>query len=75
MFSEALKMARAKCESRLAQKTGDGKMVASFGIFALKQHKWTDKTETEISGPDKGPVKFEGFRIELVNPPKSVDAE
>lgn len=57
-FSLALNAAKAKCEARIAKKTDDNKTPTAFGIFALKQHRWTDKTEHEVTGAGGGPLSI-----------------
>lgn len=49
-FSEALKRAKSGCASHLAEATAGGEMPPAFGIFALKQHGWTDQREIKHSG-------------------------
>lgn len=49
-FSESLKVAKAACAANIAQATFDGLCPPPFGIFALKQHKWTDKHVVENTG-------------------------
>jgi hypothetical protein len=61
-FSEALKKARASCASNLAEATAGGEMPPAFGIFALKQHGWSDKHEIAQTGnvdvTHKGKIDF-----------------
>jgi hypothetical protein len=49
-FAEALKRAKAACSSHIAEATAGGEMPPAFGIFALKQHGWTDKQELKHTG-------------------------
>lgn len=55
-FAEALKRAKASCAAHLAEATAGGEMPPAFGIFALKQHGWTDRREIEHSGEIKSRV-------------------
>lgn len=55
-FAEVLKVAKASCAASMAQATFDGACPPAFGIFALKQHGWTDKQEIEHSGEIKSTV-------------------
>jgi hypothetical protein len=55
-FADALKAAQAVCEANIAEGTADGAIPPAFGIFGLKQHKWTDKQEIEHSGEIKSHV-------------------
>lgn len=58
-FSDALKRAHNACEFRLATAAAKGEIPCAFGIFALKQHDWTDKTE--IGGMKNKPIEFKGL--------------
>jgi len=49
-FNEALKTAKAACAANMANITMMGACPPAFGIFALKQHGWTDKQEIAHSG-------------------------
>jgi hypothetical protein len=49
-FSESLKAAKAACAHNMAQITMLGACPPAFGIFALKQHGWTDRQEVAHSG-------------------------
>jgi hypothetical protein len=49
-FSESLKIAKACCEAHIAELTGLGMIPTAFGVFALKQHEWTDKAKVDFGG-------------------------
>lgn len=65
VFAEALKRAKSSCASHLAEATAGGEMPPAFGIFALKQHGWTDQREIKHSGE----IKSQVVQVEL---PKKV---
>ena len=46
-FSYAIKKARLKCENFLEKYTLSGDIPAAAGIFALKNHGWSDKQEID----------------------------
>jgi hypothetical protein len=73
-FSEAVKKGKARCAAWW-EKIGraqalDGKGNATLVIFGLKNmaaEDWRDKTQTEHSGPDGGPIKTDSkWSVEIV---------
>lgn len=49
-FADSLKQAQNTCEANIAERTAKSGMPPAFGIFALKQHSWTDKQEFKHTG-------------------------
>lgn len=49
-FAESLKVAKASCAANIAQATFSGRCPPAFGIFALKQHEWTDSANVKHGG-------------------------
>lgn len=54
-FLYSVKRAKAIIEDQYEQNLHAGNSTGS--IFALKNFGWKDKQETELSGPDGGPIK------------------
>lgn len=54
-FSDAVKMARTRLEAAWEQRLAGPNATGT--IFWLKNQGWTDKTETELTGKNGGPVE------------------
>jgi hypothetical protein len=77
-FAESLKVAKTAIASNIAEKTALEGMPTSFGIFALKQHEWTDRHEHTGAGggnlfPADNPTKDEK-RIRAIAAKRVLDA-
>lgn len=60
-FSYIIKNARLRVEEGYEERL-HGQMPTG-AIFALKNMGWKDKTETELSGKDGGPIQITGMEI------------
>jgi hypothetical protein len=65
-FSATVKKAKQRVEMALEKRLQANSPVGA--IFSLKNNfGWKDKSETELSGPDGGPIKTDNrWRIEIV---------
>lgn len=73
-FSDALKTAQALAakfwEDRLRHvaMTGEGNATAAiFGVKNRSREEWRDKTETEITGQDGGPLQIQEIKRVVVS--------
>ena len=53
-YSDTVKGLKAVCENYAENRLFTNNPTGA--IFALKNYGWTDKTQTELSGPDGGPI-------------------
>lgn len=58
-FSDSIKKLKTKCENSLEYWSLRWKLNTAQAIFSLKNnYGWKDKTETEISGKNGGPIEM-----------------
>lgn len=62
-FSNAVKRLKIKCEEYAERRLFEGN--ATGPIFALKNFNWKDKTESELTGKDGGPIEFKGISVKF----------
>lgn len=65
-FVDAVKAIRTRLESEWEQRLSGPNAAGT--IFWLKNHGWTDKTETELSGPNGGPLQYARVEVVAVEP-------
>jgi len=64
-FSYSVKRAKLLVEHNYEKRLGNSELSPSGTIFALKNFNWTDKTQTELSGPNGGPIK--GLQVTFID--------
>jgi hypothetical protein len=77
-FADCLKTAKDAVASNIAERTAADTMPTAFGIFAMKQHEWTDRHEHTGAGggnlfPPENPTKDEK-RIRAIAAKRVLDA-
>lgn len=65
-FSYTIKRARLFIERDYEEQLQYGNVTGA--IFALKNLGWKDKTESEITGPDGGPIAFSKIERVIIDP-------
>lgn len=64
-FSYSVKRAKLMVEHSYEKRLANSDLSPSGTIFALKNFNWTDKTQTELTGANGGPIK--GLNVTFVD--------